>query len=303
MVGAHGATRKRKADSGERQAGGNKRVKGKKNWEMPRRDMSNRAIQAGDAGIWATCSMKKEAKSVADLRDLFQEVSHCFMHQQPHIVVSERLTGSGSDDSDSEEGDIEAQISKELADIRNPTTKPLFTSVKLDTQCLVFFRTRSPLEPVSFVHKICQDIADGAQPRNLSYVKRLTPITATEKATHQGLESVAKQVLAPHFHGPDQAGKKFAIRPSIRNNKEFLRDDVIKTIAATVGPGHKVDLKAYDLLIIVEIYQNVIGMSVVGPDFEKLKRFNIEELRQPISSTAPETTKDGSKITQGKEDE
>ncbi|EMD96796.1 hypothetical protein COCC4DRAFT_142410 [Bipolaris maydis ATCC 48331] len=297
MVGAHGATRKRKADSGERQAGGNKRVKGKKNWEMPRRDMSNRAIQAGDAGIWATCSMKKEAKSVADLRDLFQE------YATKLYGTTECSETAAGDDSDSEEGDIEAQISKELADIRNPTTKPLFTSVKLDTQCLVFFRTRSPLEPVSFVHKICQDIADGAQPRNLSYVKRLTPITATEKATHQGLESVAKQVLAPHFHGPDQAGKKFAIRPSIRNNKEFLRDDVIKTIAATVGPGHKVDLKAYDLLIIVEIYQNVIGMSVVGPDFEKLKRFNIEELRQPISSTAPETTKDGSKITQGKEDE
>ncbi|KAJ5031322.1 THUMP domain-containing protein [Bipolaris maydis] len=297
MVGAHGATRKRKADSGERQAGGNKRAKGKKNWEMPRRDMSNRAIQAGDAGIWATCSMKKEAKSVADLRDLFQE------YATKLYGTTECSETAAGDDSDSEEGDIEAQISKELADIRNPTTKPLFTSVKLDTQCLVFFRTRSPLEPVSFVHKICQDIADGAQPRNLSYVKRLTPITATEKATHQGLESVAKQVLAPHFHGPDQAGKKFAIRPSIRNNKEFLRDDVIKTIAATVGPGHKVDLKAYDLLIIVEIYQNVIGMSVVGPDFEKLKRFNIEELRQPISSTAPETTKDGSKITQGKEDE
>jgi tRNA acetyltransferase TAN1 len=26
--------------------------------------------------------------------------------------------------------------------------------------------------------------------------------------------------------------------------------------------------------------QNVVGMSVVGPDFEKLKRFNLEELRQ-----------------------
>jgi tRNA acetyltransferase TAN1 len=24
-------------------------------------------------------------------------------------------------------------------------------------------------------------------------------------------------------------------------------------------------------------------MSVVGPDFEKLKRFNLEELRQPLS--------------------
>jgi tRNA acetyltransferase TAN1 len=72
----------------------------------------------------------------------------------------------------------------------------------------MFFRTRSPLEPVSFVHKICQDIAGGAQPKNLRYVKRLTPITATDKATPQGLEAVAKQVLAPHFHGTDQAGKK-----------------------------------------------------------------------------------------------
>jgi tRNA acetyltransferase TAN1 len=72
----------------------------------------------------------------------------------------------------------------------------------------MFFRTRSPLEPVSFVHKICQDIAEGAQPRNLRYVKRLTPITATDKATAQGLDSVAKQVLAPHFHGKDQVGKK-----------------------------------------------------------------------------------------------
>jgi hypothetical protein len=39
------------------------------------------------------------------------------------------------DDSDSEGGDIEAEIKKEIADIRKPTTKPLFTSLKLDTQC------------------------------------------------------------------------------------------------------------------------------------------------------------------------
>jgi tRNA acetyltransferase TAN1 len=188
------------------------------------------------------------------------------------------------------------------------------------------------------VRTICQNIADGAQPRNLRYVKRLTPITATDKATPQGLETVAKQVLGPHFHGTDQAGKKvcvisccqmmqprctkifvnarctkFAIRTSIRNNKVFQRDELINTIAAAVGPGHKVDLKGYDLLILVEIYkvryhtwrarftcvrnktlaathtqQNVLGMSVVGPEFEKLKRFNIEELRQPVSSAESE---------------
>ncbi|KAF2129869.1 hypothetical protein P153DRAFT_430965 [Dothidotthia symphoricarpi CBS 119687] len=269
------APKKRKAESDERHDGGHKKAKGKKKWDTPRRGAEGRAIQAGDTGIWATCSMKNEAKTVADLRDLFQEYAT--------KLYGTGETNEASDDSDAGD-DIETEIQKELADIRKPTVKPLFTSIKLPTQCLVFFKTRLPVEPVSFVQRICQDTADGAQPKNCRFVKRLTPMTAIEKATTRGLDAVAKLVLAPHFHGPDNAGKKFAIRPSIRNNKEFTRDGIIKTVAATVGPGHKVDLHGYDHLILVEIYQNVLGMSVVGPDFDKLKRFNLDELRQPSST-------------------
>lgn len=43
-------------------------------------------------------------------------------------------------------------------------------------------------------------------------------------------------------------------------------------------------------------------MSVVGPDFESLKRFNIEELRQPISSIASEITEQANKVIESKED-
>ncbi|OAL46192.1 hypothetical protein IQ07DRAFT_590946 [Pyrenochaeta sp. DS3sAY3a] len=272
---------KRKAEPDARDERHSKKAKGKKNWEMPRKKDKLRTIQPGDSGIWATCAMNKEAKSVGDLRDLFQE------YATKLYGATNGSTEADGSDSDSDGGDIEAEINKEIANIRKPSTKPLFTSIKLDTQCLVFFRTRQPVEPVSFVHRICQDIADGAQFGNLRYVKRLTPMTAYEKATLQGLDTVAKRVLAPHFHEPDQTGKKFAIRPSIRNNKEFKRDQIIKSVAAAVGPGHKVDLRGYDLLILVEIYQNVIGMSVVGPDFEKLKRFNLEELRQPVPTTEP----------------
>ncbi|KAH9862232.1 hypothetical protein IAQ61_010435 [Plenodomus lingam] len=272
-------SKKRKAESSDRQDGRNTKAKGRRNWDMPRRGAEARAIQPGDTGIWATCAMKKEAKSVADLRDLFDEYATAL------YGTTEANATAMDDVSDSDGGDIEEEIKKEIADIRKPTTKPLFSSVKLDTQCLVFFRTRKPVEPVSFVHKICQDVANGAQLKNLRYVKRLTPITAFEKATQQGLETVAKHVLASHFHIENQASKKFAIRPSIRNNKEFTRDGVIKSVAAAVGPGHSVDLKDYDLLVMVEIYKNVVGMSVVGPDFEKLKRFNLEELRQPLTAT------------------
>jgi tRNA acetyltransferase TAN1 len=64
------------------------------------------------------------------------------------------------------------------------------------------------VEPVSFIERICRDITEGVQIQNCRYVKRLTPITGTEKANIKGLETVAKQVLAPHFHVPDQPGKK-----------------------------------------------------------------------------------------------
>ena len=49
--------------------------------------------------------------------------------------TNESKDTAADDDSSSEGGDIEAEIKKEIADIRKPTTKPLFTSLKLDTQC------------------------------------------------------------------------------------------------------------------------------------------------------------------------
>lgn len=64
------------------------------------------------------------------------------------------------------------------------------------------------MEPVSFVHRICQDTADGVQHKNCRFVKRLTPITGIERANQKGLETVAEKVLAPHFRGEENAGKK-----------------------------------------------------------------------------------------------
>jgi tRNA acetyltransferase TAN1 len=42
-------------------------------------------------------------------------------------------------------------------------------------------------------------------------------------------------------------------------------------------------IEADPILTTADIPQNVVGMSVVGPDFEKLRRFNIEELRTPLA--------------------
>lgn len=48
---------------------------------------------------------------------------------------------------------------------------------------------------------------------------------------------------------------QFAIRPTLRNHNILTRDSIIKQVASLVGPGHEVNLKGYELLIVVEVYQ------------------------------------------------
>lgn len=89
----------------------------------------------------------------------------------------------------------------------------------------------------------------------------------------------------------------------MRNHNTLKRDAIIKMVAGLVGQPHKVDLKNYDLLITVEIYQvgtmtetkrveslermadiemqNICGASVVDHRFEELKRYNIAEIFDP----------------------
>ena len=55
------------------------------------------------------------------------------------------------------------------------------------------------------------------------------------------------------------------------------RDSIIQVIGSVIGRGHPVDLKGYDVMILVETVRNISGMSIVR-DFDKLKRFNLETL-------------------------
>ena len=75
------------------------------------------------------------------------------------------------------------------------------------------------------------------------------------RASEDGLDKVARQVLAPHFHEEPYQIHKFAIRPTLRNHSVLKRDTLIQQVASLVGPRHPVDLKNYDRLIVVEAYQ------------------------------------------------
>ena len=227
-----------------------------KQWRTPKKGQQiyvAPTIEAGDAGIWATCEMGKEGKCTGELRDLFEDYA-----TKIYGLSSAKGNDEASDGEDAE-ADIEADIRKELKDIKAKSTRKeaLFQAVKIDVQCVLFFRTRPPIEPVSFVRAICKDAFEGGVKRG-RWIKKLTPMSKMGKATPEGLQKVADEVLGPVFHadnGGEKKELKFAIRPTRRNHNVMKREDIIKQVAATVGKQHRVDLKNYDHLILVDVYR------------------------------------------------
>ncbi|KAK3384763.1 hypothetical protein B0H63DRAFT_522110 [Podospora didyma] len=161
------------------------------------------SLQPGDTGIWVTCARHQENKSAREAKMLFTEYAE-------KVYGIKEDAGAGPDDED--DGDIEAAIQKEIAALNTKGTgdeAPLFTPLKMSVDCLLFFKTRAPIEPVEFVRRICQDAKACADPGQLKsrYMNRLTPSTIVGKASENGIIEVAKQALAPFF---DLSGKRAA---------------------------------------------------------------------------------------------
>ncbi|KAI9929062.1 hypothetical protein MW887_001457 [Aspergillus wentii] len=226
-------------------------------------------IESGDWGVFVTCDIGREGKCIAEALDLFSQSV-----ESPN--EAENAEESGSDDDD-----IEAQIRKEVEGLKPSSAKSRpFQAIRMELPCVTFIRFDKSIDPVKTVHQICADAYANPEKKRSRWIKRMTPITSIRKTLSVDLEVFSKEILKPHFHsgGPP---KKYAIRPSVRGNKVFNRDRVIKTVADVVGTEHPVDLKNYDLIILVEVIHNVIGMSVIGHDYDQLKRFNLAEIFDP----------------------
>ena len=255
--------KKRKIETG---INGDSIDKRSKQWGVSSKGRSNYiapSIEAGDSGIWATCDKGREGKATAELRELLED----YVAKLYEGGSMTREVAGEDDDDDNAADDIEVEISKEVQGIKSGSKKKeaLLQPVKVDIQCVLFFQTREPVESVALVQRICEDAFDGSVIRRHRWIKRLTPMVRMGKATEKGLHEVGRAVLDPVFHVEDGPSRKFAIRPTIRNHNVMKRDGIIKQIATAVGPRHTVDLKNYDLLILVDVYRVIAFIRIALP--------------------------------------
>ena len=227
-------------------------------------------IDPGTSGVYATCNRGREQQCRKELMALFGEKIHEYFDLDQ--------VDEGEDD-DTTELSIEDLIKKELNELKEAqeSKKEFLKPIELGCECLVFIKTRKPIDPEVLVSRICQESADSGV-KLTRYTQRLTPISFSVTATKEELAKLATRVLKPHFHREEgQESLKFAIQVTKRNFNAIPKDEIIKKIAETVGRehGHRVDLKNYDRLIMVEGYKSNIGMSVMS-NYDVLGKFNLQ---------------------------
>ncbi|CEP62970.1 putative tRNA acetyltransferase LALA0_S06e08064g [Lachancea lanzarotensis] len=250
------------------------------------------------SGIYATCARKHEKQAAQELADLFQE-------KVEEYYGDEELNNGNGESELEKELSVEDQINKELESLKSQNTDPrnkeLLRFVDLNCECVVFCKTRKPIVPEKFVHRIMQEFADPkTSHKRTRYVQKLTPVSFSCNASLSELSKLAQRVLEPHFHRKDSPPLKFAIEVVRRNFNTIDKLEIIKAVAKEVGKDgempHTVDLKNYDKLVLVECFKNNIGMSVVDSDYrDALKKYNIQQIF--LAKIHPDSNEDSTSTT------
>ncbi|KAL9625509.1 MAG: hypothetical protein Q9160_000219 [Pyrenula sp. 1 TL-2023] len=232
-------------------------------------------FENGDCGIFVTCDRGREKRCLDELYDVLGEYNTQDTGQPD---VDHNTSQDQGDAHDLKNDDLEASIARELEELKASKTSSTNTMrhIEIEPQCINFMRLPKQLDPVQIVHSICSRAKSDPNNKRTRYIQRMTPMTKIKKGLPSAIEDLSNE---------------FAIRPTIRESGSLDRDRVIQLVADAVmkGESHTVDLKNYDSLVLVDVYRNVCGMSVVGADYRELKGYNLAELYQPFT---PASAKD-----------
>ncbi|KAG5419432.1 hypothetical protein I9W82_003199 [Candida metapsilosis] len=240
-------------------------------------------LDPNTSGIYATCPRGKENQCRRELLSVLSE-------KIPEYFDIPEDDNNEEEDEPKSALSIEEKIKQELSEMKeadkNPKTNYL-QPIDIDVECVVFIKTRKPVDPVVLVQKYAQECFDSGVKTTRS-TQKLTPISdscSTAGDAEEHLKELSKRVLKNHFHQQDQEPVKFAIQVSKKHFDTLKSEEIIKAVAETIGRdhGHTVDLKNYEKLIIVECYKNNIGMSVVE-DYIKYSKFNLQQIYDKTSS-------------------
>ncbi|KAI8867187.1 hypothetical protein GQ42DRAFT_171947 [Ramicandelaber brevisporus] len=274
-----------KRSSGSEQAG-----KKKVRWQQS----SYGTLVPGMRGLMVSCVRGREQQCAKEMLGLLNDyVAKLYPNASNDKTAASSATSSSPVES------IEDAIARELAELQEHDQKESKQMQQLQlfpkmADCMLFIRTRAPVDPVQITTAIMADILNNGQ-KNTRVTERVHPLAFSCNADIEAISTMAKQYLseaikpseAPEGSSGEDAEvkpKTYKVMPKIRLNTTVNRDELIKAIARAVPSHAQVDLIDPDYAIIVEVFKGVCGISVLT-NYNNYQRYNMQMLFSKASSS------------------
>ena len=221
------------------------------------------SVEPGMKGVLISCFRKRESSCVLEVYNLFEQYfdSLGYSDQSLEFLATDS---------------IENKIEKELQELRskNKKTKRFLNISMGDLECLVFIKTSSQLIPSQFVTKILTDSMENGI-KKTRYCQRLIPIDATCYANINDLKKTFEAFVEQYFPSSGDS-KTYCLCIESRFNSSLHKEAIIKELTFMVPSIYKVSFDNSQLTIVIQIFKNICGISVLE-DYHKFKKFNIQQ--------------------------
>ncbi|KAJ2783674.1 hypothetical protein H4R18_001584 [Coemansia javaensis] len=246
-------------------------------------------ISPGMKGFFATCTRGRERSSAAEAIDLLESyAARLYPGLEEEVAAAE---AEPEPEPGAESGDIEAEIAREVAEMKSASKPALFRYLPTTIECLIYIKCHRRIDPGRLVQFMFADLVETRQ-RRTRFTGRLVPAQVTTTSKVDAIVKAAKAV-AHDLLADDAAPTTFALVVNIRYCDDIKRDDVIPAVAAPLDAKHKVDLKHAKHTIVIEIFKSMATVGLVQ-DYNALRRLNLQTL---FDEPRPEALKPPSEPT------
>jgi len=258
---------------------GGKRKNKKQYYIANKKAKRQSVLQEGMRGFLLTCN-NREKEAVREAYNLLNEYREKLFGSPTEAATQD---GASEDSGEDSEGDIEAALEKEKADLNKERSKKpsdrTFQVVDSGAKNCVFIKTTLDC-PEKLMEEIISDLEKTKKLKS-RFILRMIPILVTCKTAEKNIEAGVAKAIENVFE--EGSNETYCINFKTRNNNSVKREDVIQLVTKVVRarPGiTKVDLKTPDLTVIVDVIRAVVCVSVVRNFFQR-RKYNLAELGKP----------------------
>ncbi|OBZ84348.1 THUMP domain-containing protein 1 [Choanephora cucurbitarum] len=231
-------------------------------------------------GILVSCSVNAETRALG-------QVSNCLEHYitllfPDHQSTWTRFEGKlDIDQIDFEEEEENKDQKDKEEEQKGERKEKKFQAIDAACGGLVFYRFRINVKPTEFVIRLMdhlKQLPDKEREQELNKIRhcaRWVPLDYICPAITERIASCFERVRKDYFSDDDKStDETVAILTEIRNNIMITKDDIIKTIAPSIPPKYKVNLKNPTYVILVTVFKSACGIAVLRDYYER-KKYNL----------------------------